>query len=800
MSVRTGTDRIGRLLGSVAVVAVLSGSLPFVALAVGLSAAHAAVVNRVEVRGNQRIDAETVRSYLTVTPGESFTTFDTDQSLRALFATGLFRDVTIAQSGGALVVTVDEYPTVSRVIFEGNDKVKEEQLRANVQLKSRSVLSDEVLASDRERVRDIIARSGRSAANVTTEVVELGNNRVNVVFRIDEGGRTKVRKIDFVGNGAFGDRRLREVVSLNESNLLSWLKRDDVYDPDRLRADEERLRRFYYNRGYADFQIIASNAELDPVENEYVVTFTIEEGEQYRFGSVAIDNTLSQVDEARLASALEIKSGEVYAADEVEKSLVAVTERIALDGFAFAQVTPRGERNPDDRTIDITFFVDEGPRVYVDRIIIRGNNRTRDFVIRREFDIAEGDAYNRVLVNRAKTRLEALGFFESVRISTQRGSSEDRVDVVVDVVDKATGELSIGGGYSTNGGAVAELSFSEANFLGRGQFVKIAGGLGQDATKYSLSFTEPYFLGRRLAAGFDLSLEQVDSTDQRPYEQEIFTFRPRLATRLTDEITFGVNYQYKQEEFTDPGVSSGGVDRVNCDDFSAGSYNAALQESICKSPYVTSSIGWSLNYADLDNFKSPREGFRARISQDFAGVGGDASYIKTEGKVAGYWLASQEYDIVFSGLLGAGHIASVGEDIRVVDNFYQGSNIVRGFEPAGIGPRDLNGISLGGTTYAHATAEVQFPLPLLSRGLGLRGALFADAGTLYGNDNSAAIRAQLDPAVIDRLDDAAIRASVGASILWDSPFGPLRADVAYPVAKESYDKEQLFRFGVTTRF
>ena len=778
-----------RIATAAAAITTVGGIASVSTLGLAATTAQAATVSRISVQGNQRVDDETIQSYLTITPGRSFSSFDTDESLRQLFATGLFRDVQIYQEGRTLVVLVDEYPVVSRVIFEGNEKVKTELLQGAVQLGDRAVLSEEVLASDRERVREVLRRNGRGASEVTTEVVELGNNRVNVLFRIDEGGRTRIRRVEFVGNTAFGDRRLSEVVSLNETNILSWLKRDDVFDPDKLRTDEERLRQFYFNQGYADFEVLSAEADLDPETNRYTITFTVDEGELYRFGDISIDNSLSAVDTDSLRREVAVRTGEKYSARGIEKSLADMTDAIARQGFAFAQVTPRGEKDPDGRTVGVTFFVDEGPRVYIDQIIIRGNTRTRDYVIRREFDVAEGDAYNRVLVNQAKRRLEALGFFESVTISPQQGSAPDRIDLVVNVQDKATGELSIGGGYSSQSGALAELSFQERNFLGRGQYLKISGGYGEAVNKYELSFTEPYFLGRRISAGFDASytLNKPRVDEGQPYEVQTTLFRPRLSARITENLVASVNYTYQQDEVDAPLALITPTDPL---------FDPTVAQLAEDSPYVTSALGYSFVYSSLDSLQNPREGIYARFDQQFAGLGGDAEYLRSTARATAYYTVSDTNDIVVLGQVGGGHITAFNEGLRLTDQFFRGGDIVRGFEASGIGPRDGN-TTLGGTTFFNATAEVQFPLPLLPRSYGLRGALFADAATLYGYD-LATSRADLDNPL--GLDDKQIRASIGASLLWDSPFGPLRADVAYPIAKAEYDKEQIFRFGVSTRF
>ena len=681
----------------VALVAMLVGGSVSVS-AVSAVVAEAAVVSSVQVRGNQRLDADTIRSYVTVKPGRNYSSFDTDESLRVLFATGLFSDVRITRSGSALIVEVEENPTINLVRFVGNDKVKDEQLKSITQSESLGIFSQEKLDSDVERVREAVRRSGRASATVTANVEPLENNRVNIVFQINEGDRTKIAEINFVGNNAFGDSRLTEVISHNESNFLSWLRRDDVFDPDRLRADEERLRRFYFNRGYADFRVISAVGDFNPSGNNYTITITVDEGERYTFGDIQIDNALLQVDSALLQNALKVQPGDTYSASKVERTLVSMTEAIAESGYAFAEVTPQGDRNFENRTISLTFFVDEGPRTYIERIEVRGNTRTRDYVVRREFDVSEGDAYNKVLVNRAKRRLDALGFFEKVRISTRQGSAPDRVIVVVNLEDKPTGEISFGGGYSSTNGPIGEVSISEKNFLGRGQFVKASGGFGQDTTKYELSFTEPYFLGQRIAAGFDISRETTDpdADDDINYSNERTFFRLRASAPITDELRFGVNYSFQREEVRTFNVNSAAfVDRCNM--------------QTCN----TSSLGYSFIYADLDNYKNPREGLYGVFTQDFAGVGGDEQYIKTEARLASYFLLSEDADLVFLGKVGAGHVYSYDDNISFTDQFFRGGAVIRGFaDVRGYGPRNVvTNEALGGTTYANITAEVQFPLP-----------------------------------------------------------------------------------------
>ena len=390
-------------------VAVTGGGVFIAGSLATASVAQAAVVSAISVHGNTRMDSDTVKSFLTIEPGKPFSNADIDASLKALFATGLFADVSIYQSGSTLVVEVDENATINEVFFEGNKRLKDAQLTGMIQSRARGIFSPDTVASDIDIIEEAYSRVGLGDAVLSSEVVPLANNRVNIVFKVNEGGKTKIRTVTFVGNNAFREARLREVMSTKRSNLLSWLRNDDIYDPDKLAADEEKLRRFYFNNGYADFQILSASAVLDEVTNEYNITITVDEGTKYTFENIAIESTLAGVDSDSLYSLLETKPGKTYSAEKVENSIIALTEAVAAQGFAFVDVVPRGNRNFNSSTIDVTYLIDQGARTYIERIIIVGNDMTRDYVIRREFDISEGDAFNQVFVQKSKKRLEGLG-------------------------------------------------------------------------------------------------------------------------------------------------------------------------------------------------------------------------------------------------------------------------------------------------------------------------------------------------------------------------------------------------------
>jgi outer membrane protein insertion porin family len=754
---------------------------------VATSAAEAAVVSRVEVSGNQRVDADTIRNYVTIKPGKPFSSSDIDDAVKALFGTGLFSDVQINQVGSSLVIKVSEYQVVNQVLFQGNKKLKDNALAAAVQLKPRGTFSQQALDADVEAVKAAYRRIGRDDAAVTTQIMDLGDNRVNVVFNINEGGRTQIAAINFVGNSAYSSRRLSDVISTKRSSILSFVLRDDVYDEDKLRADEELLRRFYYNHGYADFQVISAVGELDETTNKYTVTITVQEGDRYTFGDVSVESTIPEVDAASLQSAVETHKGDVYNAENVEDTIIALTERVAGSGYPFAQVTPRGDRNFENHTISVVYTIDQGTKAYVERIEIRGNDRTRDYVIRREFDVSEGDAFNQVLIQRAKKRLEALDYFEKVEVSTVPGSEPDQVVLVVDVVEKSTGEFSIGAGYSTGGdtsGPSVEGSITERNFLGRGQFIKLSAGGGRNSRDYSFSFTEPYFLGRRIAAGFDVFNRTREYDD---YKSETLGATVRFGLPITDNISTQLAYNIAQEKYK--------LDD-DCDPLAGCDISQAVLNGIAESPWLKSSVSLGLVYNTIDDMKNPHEGIFANVTTEVAGLGGDAKFVKVTARGSVYQTLSEQLDLVGVISGGAGHIQGFGSgDLRIFDHFQSSDRMIRGFAYGGIGPAAPapSDDHLGGTTYFNASAEAQFPMPVIPESFGLRGAVFADAATLYGS--------KIETALVDQSTvDMQWRASVGVGLMWASPFGPIRIDYAIPVLKEDTDDVQEFNFGISTRF
>jgi outer membrane protein insertion porin family len=762
-----------------------------------------------------------------------------------------------------VVASVQTQKIINRVAFEGNSRIKSATILPELQTKPHTAYNPATVERDREGILELYRRSGRGLATVTPRLVDLPNGTVDVVFSISEGGKTGVKEIVFVGNQVFSSSRLRDLMNTTEMNLLSFLKTTDVYDPEKIAADQELIRRYYLKHGYADFRFVGSDARFDSAAGGWIVTMTVDEGAQYRVSDVQVDARLG-IDPELVRGRIATSAGDVYNAEAVERSLTEVTTDLARRGHAFAQVRPVGHRDPATRTIALGYVVEEGPHVYIERINIRGNTRTRDYVIRREFDVGEGDAYNKVLMDRAERRLNNLGYFKKVRISNEPGTSPDRVVVNVEVEDQATGAFSISGGYSTADGIVSELSVSESNFLGRGQYVRLAGSLGQRSRGVDFSFTEPYFLGYRMAAGFDLFSKYTDQTRNARYENRVVGGQLRLGLPITEEIGVTMRYSLYQSQLKIPntlkmpyndcsyplpgitGLNAAGPgvlptevglpNRFFCE--GNGEASSAIKQSTGRT--MTSLVGVTLAYNSLDNYRDPRNGFVVEVKPEVAGLGGDSKFFRTT--LDGRYYREIFEDVVGIARVQAGTIAgfsdnknSAGGNLRITDHFFMGPSLVRGFATSGLGPRDIatldnRGNAIGGTTYFGGSLEVQFPIWGLPRDLGLKGAIFADAGTLFGykgprafdlNGNGIIDGAPggvctgsfyVQPECVRVHDKRIIRSSVGASILWKSPLGPIRFDYAFALSQDKgtldpvtgrrvgKDELQAFRFSGGTSF
>jgi outer membrane protein insertion porin family len=733
------------------------------------------VVRAIRVEGNQRIEEGTIRSYMLIAPGDPFDEDRLDRSLKALFATGFFADVTLSRSGDTLVVRVEENPLVNRIAFEGNSKIKEEQLRNEIQLRPRSVFTPTLARADQRRLLDVYARQGRFGAQVEPKIIRLDQNRVDVVFEISEGNVTLVERINIVGNKEFSDGRIRDVLLTKEATWWRFLSSADTYDPDRMNFDRELIRRFYLRNGYADIQVTGAVAELTPDRRAFFLTITLDEGVRYRFGKLEVASQIRGIDVDLLRRELEMSEGDWYNSDLVEASMTRINNAAQGAGFAFAEARPRVTRNQEARTVDITFEVVEGPRIFIDRIDIVGNVRTQDAVIRRQFRIAEGDAVNQPQLTRARQRIRDLGYFEKVEINRAPGSAPDRVIVTTEIEEKATGELTLGGGYSTDYGALANIGLRERNLLGTGIDARIAALIAQKRSQVDFSITDPAFLDRNLVGGFDLYYLNINNQNISGYDEKRAGFNLRVGYEFNERMRQSWFYSLVDRDIYN--IASGA--------------SQVIQEQAGKT--LLSQIGQTLIYDRRDSRLEPKEGYIARLGTDFAGLGGDIHYIRV--RVDGNYYfpifpvtGTDDYILVASGSVG--NLFGFDDNERIIDRFFLGGENLRGFKIGGAGPRDLqSGDSLGGTFIATASLELRFPLPVPDD-FGLTGRLFTDWGWLYGISDKG-------PTIAD---SRAPRGSVGFGVGWRTPFGLINIDLGYAIVKEDYDRTELIRFGFGTRF
>ena len=749
-------------------------------------------VTDIRVEGVQRIEPETVRSYLLIQPGDAWDDEQVDRSLKALFATGLFADVNLSRVGNTLVVKVVENPIINRIAFEGNNKIDEKDLSAEIQLRPRVVYTRTRVQNDVKRILDLYRRHGRFGATVEPKVIQLPENRVDLVFEINEGEFTGVRSINFVGNHQYSDGKLRGLLQTKERRWYRFLTSDVSYDPDRLNYDRELLRRFYLTEGYADFRVVSAVAELTPDRNGFIVTFTLDEGERYHFGKVEVNIKIKDLPPEAVLPLLTVHTGDWYDADAVEKSISVLTDTLGNRGYAFVEIKPNINRNREDRTVDITFDVQEGPQVYVERIDIVGNVRTLDKVIRREFQLVEGDAFNTTKMQRSQQRIKNLGFFRKVEVTNTPGSTADKTVVTAEVEEQSTGELSLGIGFSTTDGPLADVNIRERNFLGRGQDLRIGTVVSLRSQQVDLSFTEPYFLDRNIAAGFDLFEIKTSPTQNffsgitPPYQQFSYGGALRTGYQITDNLRQTLKYTARSDNITNLQP------------------NTSLFIVLQAGQHTTSEIGLVLLYDHRDDRLEPSGGYYASLGNDFAGVGFGVDYIRNKVSAGYYYSVAPEWVLSVTG--EAGYIFGWnGQNVLIQDRFFVGGDNLRGFQSAGIGPRDsVSGDALGGQKYYLGSVTLGVPLGL-PKELGVSGRVFTDFGTLYHIQPTNIV---LTPAQLASTggvqpmveQSPAIRASAGIGVSWKSPVGPIRLDIAYPLKKESFDRTQFFRVSFGTRF
>ena len=744
------------------------------------------VIAAIKVEGNQRIEEGTIRSYLLVEPGDAFNADRIDRSLKTLYATGLFQDVRLGRVGDTLVVRVVENPIVNRVAFENNHKLSDDQLRTELQLRPRAVFTPALAESDRQHILDMYAKRGFYDATVEPKVIRLEQNRVDIVFQINDGSATLISKIVVNGNKAFSEDRLAEVIDSRESRWWRFLSSSDQYDPERLAYDKELLRRFYLKNGYADFQILGASAELSPDRKGFFVSFTISEGARYKVGKVAINIQLRNLAEKDLRPALQLAPGDWYDGDAVGRTADLIEQTVHDRGYAFVDVKPRVSRDTEKHIVDLTFDIGEGPRVYVERIDIVGNTRTEDKVIRREFQLAEGDPYSAEAVRRTKTRLTDLGYFQTVDIATNPGDASDKAILATTINEKATGELSFGGGYSTDAGALIDVGLAERNLVGSGINASINGVLAQRRSSISSSITDPYFLDRNLVAGVDVFLINTNFLGTEPYDERRAGFALRLGYAFNEHLRQTWSYSL--------------VDRDV--------YNVATGAS----PFILNEAGTTLlsqvsqvltlDYRDSKVY--PHSGYILEGGTDFAGLGGDARFVRGNLNAAYYIPLESEFGnpdwgVKISGSTGYMVLLPGGRE-EIIDRFFLGGDNLRGFQTGGAGPHDVNsGDPLGGRFLWTQTTELRYPLPV-SPDLGLSGRAFVDVGALTDSSFRSG-SCIVSPGVSCQVRSSATpRVGAGVGISWRTSFGLINVDLAPFVYKQTGDQTQIFRFGFGTRF
>ena len=726
-------------------------------------------IGAIRIEGIQRIEAETVRSYMRVNPGDPFDPIQLDRSLKNLFSTGLFADVTLRREGDLLVVSVVENPIINRVVFEGNDALEDDILRSEILLRPRVVFTRTKAQRDAQRLLEIYRRSGRFAARVEPKVVILEQNRVDLVFEINEGPKTKIRTINFVGNRVYSDSDLRDEISSREEAFWRFFSAAETYDPDRLAFDQDLLRRFYLKEGYADFQVLSSVAELMDDREGFFVTFTVEEGDRYKFGEIGLTTSLKGLDPESLRDEVLTEEDEWYNAELVEDTIDALIEKVGNLGYAFVDVRPRANVDREARTIGVSYEIAEGPKVYVERIDIEGNVRTLDEVVRRELRLVEGDAFSNAKLRNSERRLKNLGFFQTVDVSNERGSVPDRTVVNVEVEEQSTGDISFSAGFSSAVGPIGSINVRERNLLGRGQDLRVGLSLAGEESQLDLSFTEPYFLDRDLAAGFDLFRVESD-LDERAFDLVRTGGSVRAGFSYSENLRHVVRYTLENKEVSD--VDDTASELVKSEE----------------GEFLVSSVSHELTYDTRDVRFDTREGFVVRLSNQVAGLGGDVFFLKSQLGGDYYIPLAERWTI----RLGAdvGHIIGLGEDTRISDRFYIGGSSLRGFDFAGVGPRDRDSTDpVGGNQFWTGTAELSFPLGLPDE-YDVRGRLFVDVGANWDFDG---LGTDID-------DSDAPRVSVGTGVTWNSPFGPIVIDLGFAVVKEDFDETEVLNFSFGTSF
>lgn len=743
----------------------------------------------IEIEGNQRIEPATIISYAGIARGETISAGELNAAYQNILGSGLFETVALQPRGSTLLIVVQEYPTINRVSIEGNRRLKDEDLLTIIRSQSRRVYSPSLAEQDAASIAQAYEQAGRLAAAVDPVIIRRSNNRVDLVFEVNEGRVVEVERISFVGNRNFTDRRLRRVLESKQAGLFRAIIQRDTFVADRIEFDKQVLRDFYLSRGYVDFQILSVSSEFSRERNAFFVTFNVREGQRFSYGQITTTTDLPEIDAVEYQNAIRIRPGQTYSPTGVENTIARLERLAVLQDLDFVRVEPRITRNDRTLTLDIEFAVVRGPRIFVERIDIEGNATTLDRVIRRQFRSVEGDPFNPREIREAAERIRALGFFSKADVNAREGSGTDQVIVDVDVEEQPTGSLGFGATYSAATGVGLTASFSERNFLGRGQSIGFEVSTAEDTGVYSFNFREPAFLGRDVAFNIGVRYATATSQSTTSYDTTQGLFSTGLEFPVTEFGRFGVNYSFNATDITSvPGPSGG----------STGS-SAVLHAESARGFEFASSLGYNYSYRTLNTGLNPDAGILFRWSQDFAGVGGDVKYIKSEALLVGETKVLNG-DVTLRAIVEGGALTMLDGGIsRVTDRYFLNGKM-RGFDYFGLGPRDnavTNADALGGNFFAVARFEADFPLGLPEE-YGITGGVFLDVGTVWGLDNTAGGPLGGPVTAVD--DSARLRSAVGVSVFWDTPIGPLRFNFSKALQKETYDIEREFDLTITTRF
>jgi outer membrane protein insertion porin family len=745
------------------------GTFAFALLA-STSAVASGYVQDIKIEGLKRVEPETVLSYINIKAGQSVSDDEMNVALKQLYGTGLFEDVSInLRDGGVLAVKVSENPIISQVLFDGNDKIDDKMLESEVRLSPRSTYSRAKVQEDVRRIMEVYKRSGRYATVVNPEIIRREENRVDLIFNINEGPLAKIDKINFIGNSHYTAKELQEVVMSKESRWYRIFSSAENYDAEKTNYDKELLRRFYIKKGYADFRVVSAVAELSSDKKSFILTFVVDEGKKYNIRNVDVISEISDVNADDFKRFVEVETGDKYNADAIDKSVSQLTDELGKKGFAFIEVEPVLHRDASAGEADVTFKIKEGARVFIDRINIKGNTRTQDKVIRRELRIEEGDAFNVSKIKDSRRNVENLDYFEKVDMNTTPKDG-NRADLDIDVKEKSTGYFNVGVGFSTVNGALVRTGVTENNFRGSGQRLGFDVAVSQKSQDYDISFTEPYFLDRRLRAGVDLFHSKQDYQDESSYDSTVTGGRLRLGWNYTDDLSQQLRYTLKEDEITNVGKYA----------------SKYIQEEEGK--YTNSSVGTTVAYDKRDSATHTRDGYYLSLGSDVAGAGGDEKYVKFDSKAYWYYTMADYYTLKL--FANAGLIEGYGgEDVRLSNRYYLGGYTMRGFGVGGIGARDkFTDDALGGNWMLYTGSELGFPIGLDE--LGITARVFTDVGMLGKPDN-------LNRDDVEYSDSP--RVSAGFGFQWLSPMGQIDVDFGFPIVKENYDETEVFRLNFGTR-